>query len=493
MLQRLGELGAGCDDLVADAGNVRPQSLDLRHLARHDGDKGLRLVVAGLQDGVVTPHPTQPPMREDREHQGDGSAGDADEVRAAHARSVARARVAAMDRLAWIQCLAGASGDMWLGALLDAGAPLETMQDAVDAIGVGRIQLSAQPVTRHGLAAVKVDVRVERTPVVRTWGNIRTTLEDAELPDPVKQRALDVFARLAGAESRAHRIEPEQVHFHEVGALDAVADVVGSAAALHALGVTSAVATAVAVGSGMTRSEHGLLPVPGPAVVELLSAAGAPMYSGDVPYELCTPTGAALLAATVSSWGGLPPMRVTATGLGAGSRDLKELPNVLRVVLGEPVTMPSTQTSDSTLVLETNVDDLDPRLWPAVLTRLLEAGAADAWLTPILMKKGRPAHTLSVLVPVASAEDVRATVFAETSSIGLREYAVTKRALDREERIVVIEGQRICVKVARLDGVVVNAQPEYEDVAAAAGRLGRPIKAVLAAATAAAYSAGLQP
>jgi pyridinium-3,5-bisthiocarboxylic acid mononucleotide nickel chelatase len=397
-----------------------------------------------------------------------------------------------MDRLAWFQCLAGASGDMWLGALLDAGAPLEAVQSAVDAVGVERIELSAEPVTRQGLAAVKVDVRVERTPVVRTWANIRTRIEDADLPDPVKVRALDVFARLARAEARAHRIEPEQVHFHEVGALDAIADVVGSAAALHALGVTSAVATAVAVGQGMTRSEHGLLPVPGPAVVELLSAAGAPMYSGDVPYELCTPTGAALLASTVSSWGGLPPMRVTATGLGAGRRELDELPNVLRVVLGEPVPTAGEPTVSDAVVLETNVDDLDPRLWPAILGRLLEAGASDAWLAPILMTKGRPAHTLSVLVPGPLAASIRGQVFAETSSLGVREYAVTKHALDREERTVEVDGQRICVKVAFLEGAVVNAQPEYDDVAAAAARLGRPVKAVLAAATAAAHDAGFR-
>jgi pyridinium-3,5-bisthiocarboxylic acid mononucleotide nickel chelatase len=407
------------------------------------------------------------------------------------AGSVSTDRVAAMDRLAWFQCLAGASGDMWLGALLDAGAPLETVQAAVDAVGVERIEITAEPVTRQGLAALQVEVRVERTPVVRTWGNIRTTIEDADLPDPVKARALDVFARLARAEARAHRIEPEQVHFHEVGALDAIADVVGSAAALHALGVTSAAATPVAVGQGMTRSEHGLLPVPGPAVVELLSEAGAPMYSGDVPYELCTPTGAALLAATVTRWGGLPPIRVTSSGSGAGRRDLDELPNLLRVVLGEPIPAADRTLPDAPLVLETNVDDLDPRLWPAILTRLIEAGASDAWLTPILMKKGRPAHTLSVLVPAAFAPAVRTTVFRETSSIGLREYEVRKHALDREDRIVDVDGQRICVKIAFLDGVVVNAQPEYDDVVAAAGRLGRPVKAVLAAATAAAQSAGL--
>ena len=253
---------------------------------------------------------------------------------------------------------------MWLGALLDAGAPLDAVQSAVDAVGVERIEVRAERSPGRAWRRCTSTSETERTPVVRTWAT-SARCSRARSADPVKTLALDVFSRLARAEARAHRIEPEQVHFHEVGALDAIADVVGSAAALHALGVTRTVATAVAVGQGMTRSEHGLLPIPGPAVLELLSDVGAPMYSGDVPYELCTPTGAALLAATVTSWGGMPPMRITSTGSGAGHRDLDELPNLLRVVLGEPVVAREAPPSDAPIVLETNVDDLDPRLWPA--------------------------------------------------------------------------------------------------------------------------------
>ncbi|MGH3326726.1 MAG: nickel pincer cofactor biosynthesis protein LarC [Streptomycetales bacterium] len=393
----------------------------------------------------------------------------------------------------WFQCFAGASGDMVLGALVDAGAPLDTVQAAVDAIGVEPITLTAREVTRHGLAATKIDVRVDRSTVVRTWGNVRRILGTADLPQPVRDRALDVFARLARAEATAHRTSPDQVHFHEVGGLDALADIVGSCAALHALGVTDAVGSAVALGSGMARSEHGLIPVPAPAVVALFSEVGAPTYSGDAPYELCTPTGAALLAATCRTWGGLPPVRITASGLGAGTRELAELPNVLRVVVGEPVVSPPAGAGEPALLFETNVDDLDPRLWPPVLAKLLRAGASDAWLVPILMKKGRPAHTLAVLVPATEADTVRRTVFTETSAIGLRETPVTKRALERELRVVHVDGVEIRVKTAILAGVVVNAQPEYEDVAAAAAQLGRPVKVVLAAATAAAHDAGFTP
>jgi uncharacterized protein (TIGR00299 family) protein len=393
--------------------------------------------------------------------------------------------------VAWFDCSAGASGDMFLGALVDAGAPIDAMQAAIDVVGVERVRLSARPVTRAGLAATQVEVRAPRSDVVRTWGNIRGLLEQAGLEPPVRDRALDVFARLARAEALAHRVRPDQVHFHEVGALDAIADVVGSCAGLHALDVERAEASAVAVGSGMVRSEHGLLPVPAPAVLSLLSEADAPVHSGPAAREMCTPTGAALLAATVTRWGGLPPMRVRATGSGAGGRDLDELPNVLRLVLGEAAdeSVAAPPDQDQAIVLEANVDDLDPRLWPAVLAALLEAGASDAWLTPILMKKGRPAHTLSVLTSPRHAADVRRVVFTESSSIGMREHRVGKHALTREMRTVTVDGLDIQVKVARLDGEIANVAPEYDDVAAAAARLGRPVKAVLAAAVAAAHAA----
>jgi uncharacterized protein (TIGR00299 family) protein len=390
---------------------------------------------------------------------------------------------------AWLDCSAGASGDMFLGALVDAGASLEVIQSAVDAVGVEPVRLSRRPVTRAGLAATQVEVRAPRSDVVRTWGNIRALLEQAELAEPVRARALDVFARLARAEAVAHRVRPEQVHFHEVGALDAIADIVGSCAGLHDLGIEHATASAVAVGSGMVRSEHGLLPVPVPAVLALLSEADAPVHAGPVPVEMCTPTGAALLAATVQHWGQLPPMRVRATGTGAGGRDHDALPNVLRIVLGEPVpALPEAPALGPAVVLEANVDDLDPRLWPGVLAALLEAGASDAWLTPILMKKGRPAHTLSVLTPPEHVEAVRRVVFTESSTIGMREHRVGKHALARELRTVLVDGVEVRVKVATLDGEVVNVVPEYDDVAAAAARLGRPVKAVLAAAVATAHT-----
>ena len=375
--------------------------------------------------------------------------------------------------IGWLDCSAGISGDMLLGALVDVGVELALLQAAVDAVGVEPVRLSEQLVTRGGIGARKVDVHVDESPRTRTWSDVRALLEQAALGDHVRALALDVFARLAAAEAQVHRTPVDDVHFHEVGALDAVADVVGGAAGLVELGLTSLTASPVVLGSGTTRGAHGPLPVPPPAVLALL--AGAPVLSGPVAQEMTTPTGAALLAATVTAYGPLPPMTLLRSGSGAGGRDPHEVANVLRLVLGE-----SAQVETGTaLVLETNVDDLDPRLWPGVLQALLAAGAGDAWLTPILMKKGRPAHTLSVLCGPAVVAAVREVLFRETTTLGVREQVVGKTALDRAERTVHVGGRPVRVKLGLLDGEVVNAMPEWDDVAAASAALGRPAKQVL--------------
>jgi hypothetical protein len=389
--------------------------------------------------------------------------------------------------IGWLDCVAGASGDMFLGALVDAGAPVEAIRSAIAALAVEPIELELSTVTRHGLGATKVDVVAPHTVVTRTWGNIRERLSTAQLPDRVRATALEAFERLARAEADVHRTSPEQVHFHEVGGLDAIADVVGTAAGLAALDIDHLAASTVTLGSGMTRGEHGMVPVPGPAVLALLRDAEAPVWSGPAPYEMCTPTGAALLATTVSSWGPMPPMRISSVGMGAGGRDLDELPNLLRLVIGVPADERSADQAESAVVLETNVDDLDPRLWPAVLEELLAAGASDAWLTPILMKKGRPAHTLHVLCPPPRADRMREIVFTHTSTIGLRSHVVDKVALRREQFSVQVHGQPVGVKAARHDGRVVNVSVEYDDVRRAAEATGLPVAEVLREATALAH------
>ena len=264
-----------------------------------------------------------------------------------------------------------------------------------------------------------------------------------------------------------------------MGALDAIADIVGAAAGLAALGLEELHVSPIALGSGTVRTTHGILPVPPPAVVELLR--GVPTFGGPADVELATPTGAALATTVATGWGPQPLMTVLKQGSGAGGHDLPGHANILRLLIGEPVA-----TRAGTLVLEANVDDMDPRLWPPILARLLAAGASDAWLVPIVMKKGRPAFTLSVLVDDDVAAVVRRAVFTETTTIGLRETVVDKRALDRTDHTVQVHGRRVRVKTARLDGVVVNAQPEYDDVVKVAAELGRPVKSVMADAAAAA-------
>jgi len=385
--------------------------------------------------------------------------------------------------IGWLDLSAGASGDMLLGALVDAGVPLDVPAAAVAALHVESIRLETEQVTRHGLGATRVHVQAPESAVHRTWADVRGLLLDADLPTPVREGALAVFERLAVAEGRVHRVDPESVHFHEVGALDALADVVGVVAGFEHLGLDRLHGSPVTLGSGSARGAHGVVPIPGPAVLELLR--GVPVTAGPVAMEMCTPTGAALLAARVDEWGALPPMRVQSTGTGAGGRDPVELPNVVRLVLGEP----TAAGPIGPVVVECNVDDLDPRLWPGVLDALFAAGASDAWLTPILMKKGRPAHMLSALCARDVVADVQAAIFATTSTIGLRMVPVGKTALERTTSSVEVLGGRVGVKLAVHAGRVVNVSVEYEDVAALARTTGVPVKEVLRAATAAAEEA----
>ena len=391
--------------------------------------------------------------------------------------------------IGWVDASSGASGDMLLGALLDVGVPLDVISSAVAAVAPEHVSLAPEPVLRNRFRATRCHVEVADSVTHRTWRDVAALLADAALDEAVRTRSQATFERLAVAEATVHGTEPEDVHFHEVGALDAIADVVGVCAALEHLGLTALVVSPVAVGSGEVRGAHGTMPVPPPAVAELLR--GVPSYAGAATapsMELCTPTGAALLVTNATSFGPQPAMTVQRIGVGAGGRDPEGHTNVLRLLVGEqPAEAPRGRVvvEDGPLVIETNVDDLDPRLWPSVLATLLEAGASDAWLTPILMKKGRPAHTLSVLVRAEAVDAVRREVFRQTSTIGVREIAIGKTALDREMRTVTVAGHEVAVKLALLDGEVLNAQPEYEDVARVATLTGRPIKQVLAEAVAA--------
>ena len=382
-----------------------------------------------------------------------------------------------MSKIAWVDASCGVSGDMLLGACLDAGAPVAAIQAALDQLGLPeRITVGAERVQRGGLAATRAIVRVPQSREHRT-------LDDVLAIVGADSRAAAVFRALAAAEARVHGVPVEQVHFHEVGALDSIADVVGVIAGLEALGVERLVSSPIALGGGRAQTEHGPIPVPGPAVVELLRARTAPAFGGPLDTELATPTGVALLTVLADEFAPLPALRPDSVGIGAGSKDPAGHPNLTRLVIGEASPLPAAEPA---VVIEANVDDLDPRLWPQILTELLDAGASDAWLVPITMKKGRPAHTLSVLAEPRHVDALERLVLTHTSTIGLRRYAVDKLALPRESVTVDVDGGQVRIKLARLDGRVVNAVPEYDDVARIAAERGVPPKIVMDAARAAA-------
>jgi uncharacterized protein (TIGR00299 family) protein len=383
------------------------------------------------------------------------------------------------ERIGWLDCTSGVSGDMLLGALYDAGA-LDDLADVLAAApGLGAA-VSVSVVDRGALSARRVNVTAEEAQPHRNRADVQWVLDALPVPPQVRETAGRVFDRLAAAEARVHGVGVDDVQFHEVGAVDAIVDIVGVCFGLHVLGLRTLTVSSIALGGGTASTQHGPVPVPVPAVLELLRDTPLTAHGGAVEHELATPTGVALLAELAHGGGSMPAMRVEHTGVGAGSRDSADRPNVVRLVVGEAVD----DADNDWLLVEANVDDLDPRLWPGVLDALFAAGAADAWLTPILMKKGRPAHTVSALTTDADVDAVRQALFAESSTIGARTSRVQKTALEREWADADVDGQVVRVKVARFRGSVVSVNPEWEDVRAAATALGRPAKDVLADAAA---------
>jgi uncharacterized protein (TIGR00299 family) protein len=386
--------------------------------------------------------------------------------------------------LAWFHCFSGIAGDMALGALVDAGADADEVRTLVRRLPVVGWDLTFEPVLRCGIAATHARVHAPETGVVRTAGHITALIEEARLPDRVAGRALATFRALAEVEGRLHRRPPEQVHFHEVGGLDAIVDVVGAAAALEVLGVDEVRSSSVANGTGMVRAAHGLLPNPAPAVVGLLE--GAPTHGVDVALELTTPTGAALLAATATGWGPLPPMRIDASGFGAGTREIDGRPNAVQVVIGRSLPARTgaggqlgVSPGQPVVLLEANLDDATGEVLAHAVAELLSAGAHDAWVAPVVMKKGRPAHVVSALADPALAEQVTAVLAAETGSLGVRGTTLERWPRTRDVETVDVAGLPVRVKVS--PG---RAKAEHDDAARVARLRKVPLREVLSLAEA---------
>jgi len=387
-------------------------------------------------------------------------------------------------RVAYLDAVGGLAGDMLLAALIDAGAPAEQVGEGLRAIPAAGLELRSETVIRHGIAALRVTV-VAASPEPqphRTWSDVRELLDAAALPVRARARAHAAFAALARAEAAVHGIDPDEVHFHEVGALDAIGDVCGIALALEALGVDELACSPLPVPRGLISAAHGRLPLPAPATLELLR--GAPLYGVELDVELVTPTGAAILAGLGASYGPLPAMRLDAIGYGAGARELPDRPNVVRVLSGLREATPG-DARDEALVIETNLDDLSPELVPDAVQRCFEAGALDVWVTSAQMKKGRPGIVLSALARPADERAVAHAILRETTALGVRVHAVRRWELERRHVTVRVHGEAVRVKLGVLDGEPVNAAPEHDDCLAAAARTGRAVKDVWAGALAA--------
>jgi pyridinium-3,5-bisthiocarboxylic acid mononucleotide nickel chelatase len=384
-------------------------------------------------------------------------------------------------RIAHFDCFSGISGDMTLGALVSAGWPFERLESLPRRLGLEGVSVATEPARRGPFAATRIVVTIGRDQPHRHLRHVVAAIDSGEIEPAVKERARAVFTRLAEAEAKVHGSTPEKVHFHEVGAADALVDVVGAIEGLETLGVERVYASPPRLGGGTVESEHGMIPVPAPATLELLR--GAPVELGPLPIELTTPTGAALLATLVADWGGPPAFRLERTGTGAGTRDPREWPNVLRVMIGEASGGPAVRRRVA--VLETALDDENPQVIAALLPRLLDAGALDAMLVPTVMKKGRPGVWLTVIAEPGTADALAQCLLTETSSLGVRLRYDERYELARRIEQVETPFGAIAVKVASLPGGGERAVPEFESVRAAAERAARPLREVAEAAVAA--------
>jgi uncharacterized protein (TIGR00299 family) protein len=385
-------------------------------------------------------------------------------------------------RVAHFDCFSGISGDMVLGAVIDAGVPADAVRAALDSLGLP-ITLEVERVKRNGIAGTKATVTAPDQEEYRFLPDVEAIIARGALTDRQRQTALAIFRKLAAAEAAVHGLPVERVHFHEVGALDSIADIVGAAVGLDLLGVDAFTARSVPPGSGMVKCAHGLMPVPAPATAELLK--GVPLASSAVKGELTTPTGAAILAAVVTAFTDSPAMTVERAGWGAGTKDLPEQPNLLRLLVGtatepEGLRPPPAGEADTVVVLETNLDDVPAEVIGYAAERLFAAGALDVFAVPVLMKKNRPGVLLTVLAEPGKAAELEAILFRETGTFGIRRTEARRAKLLREAVTVETPWGRVKAKRGWRDGFEVLT-PEYEDCARVAREHGVPLREVYAA------------
>jgi hypothetical protein len=377
--------------------------------------------------------------------------------------------------LAYFDCFSGISGDMILGALVDAGVSIDFLRSELAKLNLSGYALAAEKVMRSGIAATKVNVIVDREDrTSRHLADVLQIINGSSLDAAIKRKSGLIFGRLADAEAKVHGTTPDKIHFHEVGAVDAVVDIVGSVLGLEFLGAARIMSSAINLGSGTVRTAHGLLPVPAPATAELLR--GIPVYQSAATFELTTPTGAAIVSALGTFFGPLPRMTVERIAYGAGNKDFPREPNALRLMLGEPA---PAYGEDSSTVIETNIDDMNPQLYEHLLEKLMRQGAQDAYLTPIIMKKGRPAVLLSVLTDKSKTDQVLDIIFRETTSIGVRIQEAGRKKLSREFEEIDTAYGKVRIKTSRRGDEILSVTPEYDDCKRIAEEKQVPLKTVM--------------
>jgi hypothetical protein len=379
--------------------------------------------------------------------------------------------------IAYLDCFSGISGNMMVGALLDAGMPLEYLEAELKKLPVSSYKLINKEVTKKGIRARYFNVDVSTWfQTSRNFHDIRSIIEKSTLSDQVKSQSLAIFSRLAAAEAKVHGVPVEKIHFHEVGAVDSIIDIVGTAIGVEFLGIQEIYASALHVGAGTVKCSHGLMPVPAPATAELLT--GIPFYAENIKAELVTPTGAAIAATLVKAFGS-PPARLTTRKVcyGSGSRDL-DIPNVLRLYLGEWDHRNTAGTAGGMKIIETNIDDLNPQVYGYVMEQLFAAGAYEVYLTPVIMKKNRPGTKITVMVSTEKMNDMIQIILAETSTIGVRILDCSTVHMDVSMVDIDTEWGTVKVKVGKLDGKLMNIAPEFEDCKAIAARYKVPLKTI---------------
>jgi hypothetical protein len=380
-------------------------------------------------------------------------------------------------KLAYFDCFSGISGDMTLGALVDAGCGVEHLRAELRVLRVPGWELTAEKVWKNGMAATYVKVKTEDQTKHRSLSAILDILKSSQLGSPVRERAAAIFTKLGEAEARVHDVPLDKIHFHEVGAVDAIVDIVGACLGFHALGIERFACSPLNVGGGTAKMAHGVLPVPAPATANLLQ--GRPIYSNGVQKELVTPTGAAIVATLCDTFGPQPAMSVSGIGYGAGTADLEGQPNVLRLMVGEAAEKVLPGFDEEIAVIEANLDDMNPQIYGYFLEKALAAGALDVYTTPVQMKKNRPGTLLSVLCKPQDTNTLMSLIFAETTTFGARTYRAQRITLPREHVSVATSYGDVRIKVSRVNGRILHVAPEYDDCRKLAVEKNVPLQQVI--------------